>query len=265
MDEVFKALADRSRRQLLDRLRARDGQTLRELCAGLGMTRQAVAKHLAVLEAALLVTTVRRGREKLHYLNAVPVNDIAERWIGRYQRPRLRALAEMRDTLESEMPHPAFVYVTVIRTTPERLWQALTEPDFIRRYFEDTGPESDWRPGAPVRWRMDPARPYEDWGQRVLAAEPGRLLSYGWHGYRPEMAEMFGWSEERLAELQREPVSRVTFEIEPLGEAVKLTVTHDGFGPDSEMRDSVSQGWPVIISNLKTLLETGETLPLAEG
>ncbi|WP_062208507.1 SRPBCC domain-containing protein [Streptomyces sp. NBRC 109706] len=265
MDEVFKALADHSRRRLLDRLRARDGQTLRELGAGLGMTRQAVAKHLAVLEAALLVTTVRRGREKLHYLNAVPIDDIAERWIGRYRRPGLRALAELRDTLENEMAHPAFVYVTVIRTTPERLWQALTEPDFIRRYFEDTGPESDWGPGSPVRWRMDPAQPYEDWGQRVLAAEPGRLLSYTWHGYRPEMAEMFGWSEERLAELRQEPISRVTFEIEPLGEATKLTVTHDGFGPVSEMRDSVSQGWPVIVSNLKTLLETGETLALAEG
>src|SRR5919199_4318459 len=86
MDHVFRALADPSRRQLLDRLNGRNGQTLRELCAGLAMARQSVSKHLAVLEAAGLITTVRRGREKLHYLNAAPINEISERWIDRYHR-----------------------------------------------------------------------------------------------------------------------------------------------------------------------------------
>jgi len=100
MDAVFRALADASRRQLLDRLHARNGQTLNELCEGLDMTRQAVTKHLAILEAANLVATVKRGREKLHYLNPIPINEIAERWIGKYERGRVRALAELKKNLE---------------------------------------------------------------------------------------------------------------------------------------------------------------------
>ncbi|WFB06002.1 SRPBCC family protein [Streptomyces sp. LX-29] len=157
-----------------------------------------------------------------------------------------------------------FVYVTVIRATPERLWQALTDPAVIRRYFEGTGPESDWRPGSPVRWKINPNGEFHDWGQKVLEAEPQRRLCYTWHTYEPEIAEMFGWSDERLAELRKERISKVAFELEPLGNAaVKLTVVHDDFEPDSEMLKGVSEGWPVILSNLKTLLETGETLPLS--
>ena len=101
MDQVFKALADGSRRELLDRLFADNGQTLGELCERLAMTRQAVSKHLAILEEANLVATVRRGREKLHYLNPVPINEIAERWIGKFERHRLRALSELKTKLEN--------------------------------------------------------------------------------------------------------------------------------------------------------------------
>jgi DNA-binding transcriptional ArsR family regulator len=100
MDAVFKALADPSRRELLDRLHAGNGQTLGELCRGLDMTRQAVTKHLAILEDANLVAVRRRGREKFHYLNPVPINDIAERWIGKYERHRLKALSELKRALE---------------------------------------------------------------------------------------------------------------------------------------------------------------------
>ena len=102
MDAVFKALADASRRELLDRLHADNGQTLNELCARLAMTRQAVSKHLAILEEANLVATVRRGREKLHYLNPVPIHEIAERWIGKYERHRLTALGELKKALEEK-------------------------------------------------------------------------------------------------------------------------------------------------------------------
>jgi len=102
MDPVFRALADASRRHLLDRLHARNGQTLNELCKGLKMTRQAVAKHLTILEDANLVASIRRGREKLHYLNPVPIHEIAERWIGKYERSRLRALSELKKRLEGE-------------------------------------------------------------------------------------------------------------------------------------------------------------------
>src|SRR5437763_11947443 len=122
MDEVFKALADPSRRLLLDSLNARNGQSLRELCTGLDMARQSVSKHLAVLEAANLVTTVWRGREKLHYLNAVPINAIADRWINQYDRQRVSALADLKEALEYRpMGNPEFVYRTYINTTPEQL------------------------------------------------------------------------------------------------------------------------------------------------
>jgi DNA-binding transcriptional ArsR family regulator len=102
MDKVFKALADPGRRQLLDRLHAHNGQTLGELCGHLDMTRQAVTKHLKLLEAASLVVTIWRGREKLHYLNPVPILEIADRWIGKYERDRLRVLAELKKQLEGE-------------------------------------------------------------------------------------------------------------------------------------------------------------------
>jgi DNA-binding transcriptional ArsR family regulator len=102
MDAVFRALADPTRRRLLDRLRARNGQSLSELCERADMTRQAVTKHLAILEAANLVATQKQGREKLHYLNPVPINEIAERWIGKYERPRLRALSELKKNLEAD-------------------------------------------------------------------------------------------------------------------------------------------------------------------
>src|SRR5215813_12322993 len=145
MDEVFRALADSSRRLLLYSLNARNGQTLRELSAGLDMARQSVSKHLAVLEAANLVTTVRRGREKLHYLNAAPISEIAERWISRYDQARVDALADLKKALEEPaMDRPQFVYTTYIRTTPERLWQALTDPVFGRR-FVGHGLESDFK------------------------------------------------------------------------------------------------------------------------
>ena len=144
---MFRALADPSRRQLLDRLNEDNGQTLRELCAGLDMARQSVSKHLAVLEAADLVVTVRRGREKLHYLNAAPINAIAERWINHYDRERVHALSDLKRALEgTPMDKPTFVYKTYINTTPERLWQALTEPAFTKRYWNTTF-ESTWKVG----------------------------------------------------------------------------------------------------------------------
>src|SRR3569833_3731843 len=128
LDDAFRALAAPSRRLLLDRLNERNGQTLRELCSRLDMVRQSVSKHLAVLEAANLVTTVRRGREKLHYLNAAPINEIAERWITRYERSRVHALADLKRALEdTPVDRPEFVYVNYNKTTPERLWRALTE------------------------------------------------------------------------------------------------------------------------------------------
>jgi uncharacterized protein YndB with AHSA1/START domain/DNA-binding transcriptional ArsR family regulator len=269
LDDVFRALADPSRRRLLDRLNLRNGQTLRELCVGLEMSRQSVSKHLAVLEAAGLVTTVRRGREKLHHLNAAPVNAIADRWLSRYDRQRAAALADLSTALERQpMDNPSFVYTTYITTTPERLWAALTEPAFTRRYWGGVALQSDWQVGSPVLWQDAPDGEPRDLGQRVLVAEPYRRLSYSWHGFQPEHAAHFGWSVEELTARLGERRSKVTFEIEPHGAAtVRLTVIHDDFSPDSEMHRAISGqlegsgGWPELLANLKTLVETGERMP----
>jgi uncharacterized protein YndB with AHSA1/START domain/DNA-binding transcriptional ArsR family regulator len=269
MDEVFRALADPSRRRLLDRLNDRNGQTLRELCAGLAMARQSVSKHLAVLEDANLVSVVWRGREKLHHLNAEPINAIAQRWIHRYDRDRVHALADLKTALEAEpMGDPVFVYTTYIDTTPERLWRALTEPEFTRRYWGGLELVSEWQVGSPVLLRYAPDEEAKDQGQVVLEADPYRRLAYSWHNYQPEHAELFGWSPERLAELRTEPRTRVAFDIEEAGPVVKLTVTHDGFAGETEMYKAVSGrlaqsggGWLHLIASMKTLLETGAPLP----
>jgi uncharacterized protein YndB with AHSA1/START domain/DNA-binding transcriptional ArsR family regulator len=259
MDEVFKALADASRRRLLDSLNARNGQSLRELCAGLDMARQSVSKHLAVLAAAGLVTTAWRGREKLHYLNAAPINAIAERWIDRYNRERVRALADLTRALEQEpMGSTAFVYTTYINTTPQRLWQALTDPAFTRRYWGVTF-ESDWTAGSTMTWTQDGVT-IADPEQVVLESEPGRRLVYSWHTFTPQFAAAVGLTDEVLAAIAAERRSKVTFEIEPLGAMVKLTVTHDDFEPGSTVVEMVSEGWPRLLSDLKTLLEEGKKL-----
>jgi uncharacterized protein YndB with AHSA1/START domain/DNA-binding transcriptional ArsR family regulator len=261
MDEVFKALADPSRRQLLDSLNARNGQTLRELCSGLRMARQSVSKHLAVLEAANLVTTVRRGREKLHYLNAAPINEIGERWVTHYDQSRVEALADLKRALEEDtaMEKPSFVYTTYIRTTPERLWQALTDPAFTKRYWGATF-QSEWSEGSRMTWDLFGIS-ISDPDQVVLESDPYRRLSYSWHTFSPELAAALDVTDEARDRIAAEPRSKVTFDIEALGDLVKLTVVHDGFEPGSLMVAMVSQGWPPILANLKTLLETGETLP----
>ncbi|WP_405783832.1 ArsR/SmtB family transcription factor [Streptomyces sp. NBC_00859] len=265
MNEAFRALADPSRRRLLDRLNARNGQSLRELSEGLGMSRQAVSKHLAVLAGAHLVTAVRHGRQKLHYLNPVPIQEIADRWIGRYERGRLTALSQLKQTLEGPetMDKPEFVYVTYIQATPEKLYEALTEWEFIKRYMGGWGPRSDWEPGSPVEWKMGPDGDFEDLDQRVLEAVPGKRLSYTWHTLQSMHRVLFDDVTEEQFDEARQERSKVTFVIEPAevpAAGVKLTITHDGFdSPDSKMLEGVSDGWVMILSALKTLLEDGRT------
>jgi uncharacterized protein YndB with AHSA1/START domain/DNA-binding transcriptional ArsR family regulator len=255
VDEVFRALADPQRRLLLDRLNDRNGQTLRELCTGLGTTRQAVSKHLAVLEAANLVATVRRGREKWHYLNPAPITELADRWLRRYDRARAQALAELKYALEDTVTRPTFVHTSFIRTTPERLWAALTEPAFTRRYWHtDLG--TDWTPGSSMTWHVRGATiAHPD--QVVLESDPPRRLSYTWHTFTPEWAASVGVDEELRARIAAERRSRVSFELEPDGPLVKLTVVHDDFDEGSTVAEMVSGGWPQVVGEIKTLLEAG--------
>jgi len=259
-DSVFRALADPSRRKLLDSLNAHNGQTLNELCAGLEMARQSVSKHLDVLEAANLVTTLRRGREKLHFLNPAPISEIGERWIRRYDAGRVEALTELKRALEEPpMESPSFVYTSYIQTSPERLWRALTEPEFTQRYWGATL-ESDWQTGSPIAFTFRGVR-IVDPEQVVLESDPYRRLSYTWHTMTDELGARIGLTDDRLATIQAEKRSKILFDIEDFGSVVKLSIVHDGFEPGSVMATMISQGWPQVLSGLKTLLETGDTLP----
>ncbi|SDD65548.1 ArsR/SmtB family transcription factor [Actinokineospora iranica] len=242
-DAVFKALADPTRRFLLDVLRERNGQTLSELCARVEMARQSVAQHLTVLEAANLVSTARRGREKLHYLNPVPLHEIQERWIEKFERPRLSALSAVKRRAEDAMTgKPTFVYVIYIESTPEKVWQALTDPELTRLYWDHRN-VSDWEVGS--GWEHQRLDGGVDVVGRVVESSAPRRLVTTW-------ADPSGAGEP----------SRVSFDIEPYGDIVRLTVTHVDLADESE-RQAVGQGWPAVLSNLKSLLETGHVLPEA--
>src|SRR6266536_3446040 len=179
-DDVFKALSDASRRLLLDSLFVHDGQTLGELSARLpAMTRFGVMKHLRQLEAANLVLTRRVGREKLHYLNPVPIRLIHDRWIGKYAEAWVGALADLKANLEgAPMDRPRHVYQVYIRTAQDQLWQAITDPAFTQRFFFQTKINAEWRPGAPVQyWMRDGQLAVEG---EVLESDPPRRLVTTW-------------------------------------------------------------------------------------
>lgn len=241
---VFKALADQTRRFLLDRLHEHNGQTLGQLCEHLEMTRQSATQHLDVLAAATLVTTVRRGREKLHYLNPVPIHEIQRRWIDKFEQPRLRALQAIRGRAEEAMDRPTFVYVIYIESTPERVWHALTDADLTAEYWGHSN-VSDWQQGSPWQHvRTDGSGIADVVGTVVESVPPYRLVStWGLPG-EPDAGDF----------------SRVTFTIEPYEELVRLIVTHELLR-DAAERDEAAHGWAAVLSNLKTRLETGRTLP----
>jgi uncharacterized protein YndB with AHSA1/START domain/DNA-binding transcriptional ArsR family regulator len=249
---VFKALADPTRRHVLDLLHQRNGQTLGELCSGLAMTRQSVSQHLAVLEAANLVSATWRGREKLHHLNPVPLHEVQERWIDKFDRPRLRALSGIRHSAEElamTEQHPAgdpgYVYVTYIRARPEQVWHALTDADLTARFWGHRN-ESDWRPGSTWRHVRTDGSGTADVAGAVLEARPPERLVITFAG----------------PDGRAEAASRVTFTIEPHQDIVRLTVRHEDIPTEADA-EAVAAGWPAVLANLKSLLETGEVLPQA--
>ena len=268
MDDIFRALADPGRRRLLDSLNARNGQNLNDLCRVMDMTRQSVTKHLEILEDANLIVVRRQGRERLHYLNAAPIHEVADRWIGQYHQERVRALADLKDALElSDMTNTttdsttqtqSFVYTTYIKTTPEQLWNGLTNPAFTKRYW-DMEFVTDWKAGSHMTW-LHKDVVLDDPAQVIVESDPYTRLSYTWHTMTPEFARHVGIDAATIAKLDNETRrqrSKATFEIEDMGGKCKLTVIHDDFPPDSTMLTMVSTGWPAVISSLKTLLETG--------
>jgi uncharacterized protein YndB with AHSA1/START domain/DNA-binding transcriptional ArsR family regulator len=246
MDAVFRALADPTRRVLLDELFKQDGQALGALVRRLTMTRFGVMKHLRVLEQAGLVITKRRGREKLHFLNPMPIRLIHDRWIDKYTEPWTAMLSGLKHGLEEGRMEKVFeIY---IKTTPERLWQAITDPALRAKYTFGVGVYSDWKPGSSYHSRVPgsttaPEMPIAE-GENVEVDPPCRLVQ----SFRAL------WSDD----VKREGTSRVTWVIEPIADSCRLTVTHDQLreGANSELYG----GWPMVLSGLKTLLETGELL-----
>jgi uncharacterized protein YndB with AHSA1/START domain len=212
------------------------------------MARQSATQHLAVLEAASLVTSVRRGREKLHYLNPVPLHEIQERWIDKFERPRLRALSTVkRQAEEAQMADkPTYVYVTYIESTAERVWKALTDAELTAEYWGHAN-VSDWQPGSAWEHRRTDGSGIADVVGTVLEAVPPTRLVMTFDG--PDEQRPGG-------------PAQVTFTIEPYEEIVRLTVTHGNLADQTDY-DAVSAGWPAVFANLKSLLETGHVLPQA--
>ncbi len=259
---MFKALADPTRRSLLDELFEQDGQTLTALQGRLPMTRFGVMKHLGVLEEAGLVTTRRQGREKFHFLNPVPIRLVHDRWVSKYAEPWAATLSGLKTYLEDDTMEDATTVMTVswadgtapvaagtavfevfIKTTRQRLWEAITDPDQRKQYSFGVETHSDWTPGsaykASVPGVVDIA------AGRNVEVDPPRLLVQTFDAL---------WSDE----VKAQGTTRVTWEIEPVGTSCRLTVTHDQLPLDAN--PELYGGWPMILSGLKTLLETGELL-----
>jgi uncharacterized protein YndB with AHSA1/START domain len=242
MDAVFRALADPTRRSLLDELFRQDGQTLSALERRLPMTRFGVMKHLGVLEEAGLVTTKKRGREKLHFLNPVPIRLVHDRWVSKYAEPWAATLSGLKARIEEDLMEKVFeIY---IKTTPERLWEAITDPEMREKYSFGMRVVSDWTPGSRYQSTARDGTVVLGEGEN-LEIEPPRRLVQSFQAL---------WSDE----VKREGLSRVTWEIEPVGDSCRLTVTHDQLREGAH--DELYGGWPMILSGLKTLLETGESL-----
>jgi uncharacterized protein YndB with AHSA1/START domain len=242
MDAVFRALADPTRRSLLDELFKQDGQTLGALERRLPMTRFGVMKHLKVLEEAGLVTTQKRGREKLHFLNPVPIRLVHDRWVSKYAEPWAATLSGLKHRLENKTMEKVFeIY---IKTTPERLWEAITDAELRGKYNFGAQQVSDWTPGSRYEMRHPGVDLLLGEGENLEVDPPRRLVQ----------SFTALWSED----VKSEGSSRVTWEIEPVGDSCRLTVIHDQLREGAH--DELYGGWPMILSGLKTLLETGETL-----
>ena len=238
---MFRALADPTRRSLLDELFGEDGQSLSALGARFSMTRFGVMKHLKQLEEAGLVVTKRRGREKLHFLNPVPIRLIHDRWVSKYAEPWAAGLSGLKNRLESPMEKVFEIY---IRTTPKRLWEAITDPEIRSKYNFGSRVTSDWTPGSRFEMSHPAANGPLGEGENLEVDPPHKLVQ--------SMVAL--WSDD----VKSEGTSRVTWEIEPIGDSCRLTVTHDQLreGANNELYG----GWPMILSGLKTWLETGDLL-----
>src|SRR6202044_2722897 len=240
MDAVFRALADPTRRSLLDELFEEDGQTLSALEERLPMTRFGVMKHLRLLEEAGLMAARRPGRGKPHFLNPIPIRLVDDRWVSKYAAPWAAALSDLKQNLEDRKMEKIFeIY---IKTTPARLWQAITDTEMRRKYNFGAIVTSDWTPGSRYQGVGGEATIFE--GENLEVEPPRRLVQ----SFRAL------WGEE----VKAEGTSRVTWAIEPVGGSCLLKVTHDQLPEGAN--NQLYGGWPMVLSGIKTLLETGAIL-----
>ena len=243
-DIVFKALSDSHRRTLLDLLREQDGQTLSELEAHLPMTRFGVMKHLKILEEAGLVTSEKVGRSKHHYLNPVPIQLVYDRWVSRYAQPFTSKLTELKFQMENTMSNTIkHKYQIFIMAPAEKIWDALTNGEITPSYYFGAAVESDWQAGSPYSYEGSRGTFIDG---KVLEIEPPHKLVQTFTAH---------WSDEAKAIGE----SKVTWLIEQEEDACKLILIHEDLKNDPFV-DGFYEGWTRIISSLKTLLETGETL-----
>jgi DNA-binding transcriptional ArsR family regulator/uncharacterized protein YndB with AHSA1/START domain len=246
MDMIFKAVNDPARRALLDSLRERDGQTLGELEEQLDMTRFGVMKHLKVLEEAHLIVTRRQGRFKYHYLNALPLQEMLDRWVAPFLQPQARALSDLKSRLEREtrMGKPDFMMQTFIRCSQDALWDALTRAEQMAAYhFLCNEVHGDARPGNVTRF----VKPDGSDMLRQVTTEMDP---------KSRIAMTF----EPLFMGPDAPASRMVYLIEPQGEACKLTIEHYDMAPGQE---GFAEGWARLAASLKSYLETGTALKAA--
>jgi uncharacterized protein YndB with AHSA1/START domain len=209
------------------------------------MTRFGVMKHLKQLEEAGLIVTRRRGREKLHFLNPVPIRLVHDRWVSKYAEPWVAGLSGLKTELEqTPMTETTKIFEIYIKTTPEVLWEAITNPEIRAKYNFGAAPIGEWKVGA----KQQMSAPDADFvlGEcEVLEVDPPRRLMHTMDAYFSEAAKA-------------EPTSRVTWEIEPVGDSCRLVLTHDKLREGGT--DEVWGGWPMVLSGLKTWLESGELL-----
>lgn len=241
MEDVFRAIADPTRRELLDELFRHDGQTLGQLDARFDMTRQNVMKHLRVLEDAHLVVTRRRGREKLHFLNPVPIRLLHDRWVGKYAEPWVAGLSELKNDMEKTMEK---IYEIYIKTSPDKLWHAITDEETRSKYQFGARVSSTFENGA--RYEMATPDGMALGEGEILESDPPRKLVQTMRAL---------WGDD----VKEEGFSRITWEIEPVGnDSCLLKLTHDQLREGAN--DQLYGGWPMILSGLKTWLESGELL-----
>lgn len=240
MDDVFKALADPTRRSLLDELFREDGQTLSALEARVPMSRFGVMKHLRQLEEAGLVVSKRQGREKLHFLNPVPIRLIHDRWVSKYTAPWAAALSGLKQELEGRTMEK--IYEIYIKTTPEKLWHAITATEMRQKWNFGATVSSDWKKGSRIEGRGGDFLIFEG---EVLEIDPPWRLVQKFHAL---------WNED----VKSEGSSRITWEITQVRDSCRLLVTHSGLREGAN--EQIYGGWPMALSGIKTLLETGEIL-----